>query len=329
MSPLKFSHRQILQSLLSGDKLERLPIAFWRHFPVDDQNPQRLADATTFFHNTYNLDIIKVSPSSSFCIRDWGIIDAWNGNIEGTRDYKNSLSLDEASCIKPLDPKSGNLGNQLSALRIIAERHIADTPVIQTIFSPLSQLKNLLGKQNLNDAIRHAPAKVQSILEIITETTSRFLEECKGLQIDGLFFAVQHASSSAMSIEEFLEFGKKFDNRLFGQLSAFRMNVLHIHGKNIYFRQMLDYPCQIINWHDRETAPTLMEASNVTGKVLCGGLSRISTMVKGDKRQIETEITDAISQMSGKNFLLGTGCVLPIIVPHGNLKHAVGFARSQ
>lgn len=87
---MKITHRQRIESVLSGSVPDRIPVAFWRHFPVDDQNPERLASATKNFQDTFDLDIIKVSPSSSFCLKDCGIKDAWLGNTEGTRDYIQS-----------------------------------------------------------------------------------------------------------------------------------------------------------------------------------------------------------------------------------------------
>ena len=327
MTRKSISHRDLIEGLIGGDDIPRLPVAFWRHFPLDDQFPDRLANATTFFQQTYDFDLIKVSPSSSFCIRDWGIIDVWNGNTEGTRDYLNGLSLSEARAIKPLDPQQGSLGDQLKALEIIIKRHKQEAPIIQTIFSPLSQLKNILGKQNLIHSVRHAPSAVKSLLDIITTTTSAFMEECLRMQVDGFYYAVQHASSSQMSRDEFLLFGKKYDQRLFVQIEKAPVNILHIHGENIYFEIMQDYPCQIINWHDRETPPSLKEASKITKKVLCGGLNRISAMVKGTPDVIEEDISNAISQLQSKHFLLGTGCVLPIITPHGNITCTVDYAR--
>jgi uroporphyrinogen decarboxylase len=329
MNRNSITHRELIEGLIGGDDIPRLPVAFWRHFPVDDQFPDRLANATTFFQKTYDFDLIKVSPSSSFCIRDWGIKDVWNGNSEGTRDYLNNLTLSEAKAINELDPCQGSLGNQLKALEKINMEHKKEIPVIQTIFSPLSQLKNLLGKQNLIHAVRHAPSSLDKILEIITNTTAAFMKECLREQIDGFYFAVQHASSSQMSRDEFLFFGKGYDERLFSQLEKAHINILHVHGENIYFDLMQEYPCQIINWHDRETSPSLLEASRSTGKTLCGGINRISTMVQGTSKEIEEDISDAISQLKHFKFLLGTGCVLPIITPHGNIKHAVSYARGQ
>jgi len=328
MSKNEISHRELIEGLLYQNELDQIPIAFWRHFPVDDQQPNRLADATTQFQNTFDIDLIKISPSSSFCIRDWGIQDKWSGNTEGTRDYLNFLSTNEARSIRVLDPSSGSLGNQLKAIEIIAERHLSTTPIIQTIFSPLSQLKNLLGKENLIHAIRNEPEIVKKILETITTSTCRFMEACLKISIDGFFFAVQHAASGAMSRNEFIDFGKRFDTRLFDVVNSASLNILHIHGSNVYFDLMLDYPCNILNWHDRDTSPNLHNAQQQTNKKLCGGLSRINSMVKGDTLTIQNEIEDAFNQIGSRKFLLGTGCVLPVITPYGNIKYAIEHARN-
>jgi hypothetical protein len=37
-------HRERMQAVLAGQKPDRTPVALWRHFPVDDQEPQLLAD---------------------------------------------------------------------------------------------------------------------------------------------------------------------------------------------------------------------------------------------------------------------------------------------
>jgi uroporphyrinogen decarboxylase len=327
---MKITHRQRIETLLSGSEVDQLPVAFWRHFPMDDQNPNRLAASTIHFQDTFGMDIIKVSPSSSFCLKDWGIQDEWIGNTEGTRDYKSShfKSSSDIRDLPILDPKNGFLGNQLKTLSILSDYYYPHTPMIQTIFSPLSQLKNLLGKNYLINAIRNDPKSVKIGLETITESIIRFLRACVELNIDGIFFAVQHASSDLLSKEEFIEFGKSFDERLFPSFQDFWINILHIHGKNIYFDSVFDYPLNIINWHDRDTYPDLKTAAKLTSKTFCGGLNRIHTMVRGNENTIKREIDDAVAQTDKKNLVLGTGCVLPIITPYGNIKYALDYARS-
>ena len=70
-----------------GDIPDRTPIALWRHFPIDDQTPDGLAAAIIDFQRTYDFDLVKVTPASSYCLKDWGADDEWRGNTEGTREY--------------------------------------------------------------------------------------------------------------------------------------------------------------------------------------------------------------------------------------------------
>ena len=81
------THKERIQACLSGEIIDRPPVALWRHFPVDDQNPKLLADAVLHFQRTYDFDLVKVTPASSFCAKDWGVEDQWTGETEGTRVY--------------------------------------------------------------------------------------------------------------------------------------------------------------------------------------------------------------------------------------------------
>lgn len=85
------------------------------------------------------------------------------------------------------------------------------------------------------------------------------------------------------------------------------------------FDAFLDYPMAIINWHDRETPPSLSEAQTRYSGVVCGGLRRWETMVLGTPEQVRAEALDAIQSTGGQRFILGTGCVLPTTAPRGNI----------
>jgi uroporphyrinogen decarboxylase len=98
--------------------------------------------------------------------------------------------------------------------------------------------------------------------------------------------------------------------------------MLHIHGQDIMFDLLADYPVQAINWHDQETPPSLRAALNRTDKVLVGGLSRIETMMRGTPDDVRAKVTDAVAQTEGKRFILGVGCVTMIVTPWGNITAA-------
>jgi len=318
------THRQRMEACLAGQRLDRPPVALWRHFPVDDQNPESLAAATLQWQKTYDWDLVKVTPASSFALKDWGVDDQWRGDSEGTRRYtKRAISsIDDWSKLSVLDADSPHLAAQLKCLAILRSELGNDVPLLQTVFSPLAQAKNLAGGETLLAHIRMRPDLVGRGMEIIAESTRRFVRAARahGL-VDGIFYAVQHAQTSLLSKDEFIEFGRSYDLLTLESARPLWLNMLHLHGENVYFNSVADYPVQIINWHDRDTPPALSEALTRTRAVLCGGLRR-ETMVYSTAEDVQAEITDAIQQTRGQRLLLGTGCVVPVIAPHGNLMAA-------
>jgi uroporphyrinogen decarboxylase len=318
------SHRARLETCLAGLQPDRPPVALWRHFPVDDQRPETLAAATLQWQKTYDWDIVKVTPASSFAIKDWGVDDEWRGDSEGTRSYTKRavFSLEDWSKLSVLDADSPHLAAQLKCLSILRGELGTDIPLVQTVFSPLAQAKNLVGGENLLAHMRLRPELVGRGMEIIAESTRRFIRAARaqGL-VDGIFYAVQHAQTSLLSRDEFIEFGRSYDLLTLESARPLWLNILHLHGTNVYFNSVADYPVQIINWHDQDTPPTLTEALPRTRAVLCGGLRR-ETMVYGSAEDVQAEAMDAIHQTRGQRLLLGTGCVVPVIAPHGNLMAA-------
>jgi uroporphyrinogen decarboxylase len=98
------------------------------------------------------------------------------------------------------------------------------------------------------------------------------------------------------------------------------LNVLHLHGTNVMFDLLADYPVQIINWHDRETWPALSEAQDLFTGAVCGGLQRWDVVVRGTPEQVQEQARDAIEQTAGRRFVLGTGCVTPVVAPDSNIR---------
>jgi uroporphyrinogen decarboxylase len=316
------SKRERLEACIRGEATDRLPVALWRHFPGDDQDPAQLAASTVAFQRQYDFDFIKVTPASSFCVRDWGVEDEWIGNEEGTREIRRHPihTPEQWHALPRLEAEQGALGAQLRCLERIHEAVGDEVPFIQTIFNPLSQAKNLVGKQNLVAQLREHPEAVRAGLETITATTAGFIEAARKRGIAGIFLAVQHASYELLSEAEYEEYGVPLDRRLLEAADGLWLNVLHLHGNRVMFDLLAGYPVQVVNWHDRETPPTLREGqARVKGAVL-GGLRQWETMLRGSPDQVRHEARDAVQQTGGRRFILGTGCVTPITAPWGNLR---------
>ncbi|HEX2978670.1 MAG TPA: uroporphyrinogen decarboxylase family protein [Anaerolineaceae bacterium] len=315
------THRERIETVLAGQRPDRVPVALWRHFPVDDQTPESLAAAALAFQKTYDFDLIKVTPSSSFCLLDWGVSDRWNGATEGTRDYVTRAikKPEDWDKLPRLDPHAGSLGNQIHCLELLCATVDSSMPVLQTIFSPLSQMKNLVGGDTLLVHLRRYPELIHRALRVITDTTLDFIETLRPLPLAGIFYAVQHAQYGLLSEAEFTEFGMSYDVEILEAAGRYWLNMVHLHGLNGMFDLVSTYPAQVINWHDRSTPPTLTEARQRYSGTLCGGLERTQTMVLGTPDEVRREAEDAIRQTDGLRFILGTGCVLPITAPHANI----------
>lgn len=322
------THRERIQTCLNGEQTDRTPIALWRHFPEEDQNSETLAAATINFQQTYDFDIVKVTPASSFAVKDWGVVDEWQNNPEGSRAYTKRVieKPQDWEALEPLTPSSPNLAAQLQCLKLIREGIGPDTPILQTIFNPLSQAKNLAGNDLLIEHIRKYPEAVMNGLKTITKTAINFIEAARDTGIDGIFYAVQHAQGSQLELEEYKSVALLFDQRVLGAADDLWCNMLHLHGRDVYFSLLRLFNFQIVNWHDRETYPSLAEAQSLFRGVVCGGL-RQDTLHSGNQAQVKKEAVDAIEQTRGRKFILGTGCVVYYQSPHQNIQTAIESAR--
>ena len=316
------SKRERLEAALAGEVADRPPFALWRHFPVDDQSPQALAEAVLAFQREIDCDFIKLTPASSACVRDWGVVDVWQGSTEGTRTYTTRPVVipSDWRALEPLDPSSGALGEHLRCLEAVVHAEGESCPVLATVFSPLVQAKKLAGGDLLLEHLRREPESVLSGLEEIARTTVRFIEAARRIGIEGIFYAIQHASPHLLDREAYARFGRPFDERILEAAGGLWLNLLHLHGEDIDFDLAASLPAPVVNWHDRETPPRLRDGRRQSGKAVCGGLSRIETLVLGDPARVRAEAAEAIRETDGgRGLILGTGCVVPVHAPRANL----------
>lgn len=317
---MTMSKRERLETTIAGEAVDRPAVALWRHWPVDDQHGDELARATLDFQNSYDFDFIKVTPASNYSVAGYGVETEWIGNAEGTRTRGPGIinSPEDWTKLQPLDPTEGLLAEVVSANQIIGDSVKGETPFIQTIFNPLSQAKNL-GREHLMSDIRQHPDAVKAALATITETTIRFIEQLKSTGCAGIFLALQHASYDLLTEAEYKDLCYPLDLQILEATEGMWLNVLHLHGQNVMFDLVGGYPAQVINWHDVETPPSLAEAIDKTKMALCGGLRQWETMMRGTPQSVQAEAEAAINATGGKRFILGTGCVTPIIAPTGNI----------
>jgi uroporphyrinogen decarboxylase len=318
----KMTRRERLEATIAGAPVDRIAAALWRHFPGDDQRPADLAAATLSWQSQYDWDFIKVSPSSSFCLVDWGAEDRWAGGDEGTREYTKRVvhRPEDWATLTVLNPRKGFLSGQLRCLELIGEAVGDSVPFIQTIFSPLAQARNLAGAEELAVHLRQAPELVHAGLRTITESTTRFIEACVRTGIAGIYYAIQLASYRSLSETEYREFGEPYDRQALAAAADCWFNMGHLHGPDGMFDLVALYPVQALNWHDRESQPSLAEGQRHFVRAVSGGLEHWDDLLRGDPDRVRARVADAVKQTEGNRLIVSSGCVAPVNAPFSNLR---------
>jgi uroporphyrinogen decarboxylase len=309
-----------------------VPAALWRHFPNDDLRAEGLAARVVEFQNKYNFDFVKVTPASGYPAEMYGATFRDGKNREGTRAYiaRAVTALADWDRIVPLDSNNPVFVRETAAIKSIRRQLGQDVPILQTIFSPLNSAHNLADARLFED-LRGQPEVLARALKALTETTSRFAVESLHAGADAIFFATQMATSQYLTRDEFRKFGEAYDRQVLDAIRAEKPDFifLHVHGLDIYFDLVANWPVDMINWHDRRTAPSLKEARGKTKTALAGGINEWDTLAARSRADVTAEVQDAIKQTGGRGFLAAAGCVTPIDTPDENIRavlEAVGAA---
>jgi len=224
------------------------------------------------------------------------------------------------------------LGEQLDALRMIREGLRGEAHFVQTIFSPLSVAKYLVGNrpEPVKQAIESDPEALRAGLEIITETFVTYVQACLEAGASGIFFATTGwASADILSEDEYRRFGIEYDLPVLEAVAARApFNILHNCGEHVYFDLLAEYPVQAISWAATLAGnPTLGEGKRRSRLAVMGGVSEKSILPDGTPEQVAAEVAEAIAQTGGRRLLVAPGCSIPPRTPHGNLAAAAAAVR--
>jgi uroporphyrinogen decarboxylase len=319
------NHWQRIEAAIAGTATDHPPVALWRHFPNDDQDPDRLAERTLDWQRQWDFDLVKFMPSGTYGVEDWGAVSAYRGTANGAREVivPAIQRTEDWARLRDLDVRQGQYGRQNQALAAAARGLQESVPILQTVFSPLTTARKL-ATDGLFADLRCAPEAVEQALRVITAVTIRFAFEALAAGAHGVFFASQLATYRLLSAAEYERFGRTFDLQVLQALRGrTRFSMLHAHGHDIMFDLLADYPVEMFNWHDRVTAPSLAQAAQRFPRLLVGGLNENRTLLKGTEAEVEAETRDALAQTRGRRLMIGPGCVVPIAAPEANIRAAV------
>jgi uroporphyrinogen decarboxylase len=323
----QMSRRDRVLAALRREPVDRVPYAVWRHFPNVDRSPAGLAQATLRFHDRYGSDFLKLTPSGGYAVAAWGCVESEEVLPDGHRPCASCAVRDRGDWnkIRELDPGSAEgYVQQIEAIvRMGFDRRIGDTPVVATVFSPLSLARKLSGGR-LDADLREEPGAVMGALEAIVATTIRFAELALAEGVSGIFYSIQAASASLHTEDEYARFGEPHDRRVLEAIASKSiLTIIHAHGDRLMFERVARLPGHAWNWDDRATPPRLAAGQAAVPGAVIGGLNQWATLRDGTPEQAVAEVEDAIAQTRGIGLIVGPGCVLPVQTPDANVAAVV------
>jgi uroporphyrinogen decarboxylase len=276
-----------------------------------------------------NLDLVKLTPCGLYAVEDWAEGRVEFPDIDHEPPYLRQPAITKVADwhrLSPLEPESGALGRELEAIRLVVSGLNGETPLLMTIFSPLTLAFKLAGHAVVQH-LREHPADLHAGLETLADTTARFALAALAAGADGLFFATQLASHHWLTLDEYAAFGQSYDLSVLDAIAGLStITVLHLHGQDIFFDLANRYPIHAVSWHDQEGYPGLQEARRLTDRAFLTGLDRF-LLNDGPPTAIRAQVREAMAQTAGRGLILAPSCVIPTTAPDEHLAAVLAAAN--
>jgi len=323
----EWQKKERFDALLSGEQADRPIVSGWRHFLDKEQSANDLAEATIAYTKKFDWDWVKVNPRATYYAEVWG-------NTYDFNDYRSVFPKQTRATIEtPLDvwdihvkraTQSAPLVEQLNAARLVREG-LPDTPMIQTVFSPLTVLLFLIGqssyvtdpiygsnhKINLTTLLTEQRAGVHHALHAISMTLADYVQELGVCGIDGIFYAVTGTTHPEILNEaDFNEFSRPYDSLVL-DAASYGKRILHTCGAYSHPEWFNDYPIEGISWDTQAAGNIHLDAPLRPTKV--GGVDH-RLFATNDIESIRAQANQALRLMVNEPFILAPNCAIPVHV---------------
>lgn len=312
-------------------------MSFWGHVYHRESSAADLVAHTMERWETYRWDWVKLNPRKHYHVEDWGV-RYWYSGVPNQKPVLEAWPIHAAADwakIRDVPHDRGALGEQIEATRLMRAALPADVPLLQTVFTPLAVLGEMVEPASmLRDHLRSDPASVRPALEAVTAVYERYVKELMRAGADGLYLAtVDWGSRDFVTPEELRAWSRPYDLRILAAAGASPFHTLHVcKSRNLLF-EFADYPVGAFSWAATDpTNPSLAAAlARLRGSVM-GGIAHEGALQATDPEAVVEEYERALEQTGGRRWLVAPGCSMPPETPAANLaavRDAVGRTKGS
>jgi uroporphyrinogen decarboxylase len=279
--------------VLAGESVDRPPASFWYHFGAQHGGGEPFAKITLDYFNHYGFDFLKVMNDYFYPVP------------KGLEAIRTKADLQR---LTHFDPQDTPWAEQLKALALIQKELKHKAYFIDTVFDPWQSLHRNLAAENMQHLMMNEPQALMAALEVVADNLIAYSQAAIKAGAAGIFMSIP-ACREILTREEFLIFVKPYAGKVLKAIEGLGpMTTLHVHGKELFFDDVLDLPAPIFNWWDRGPyGPSLQTVlAQIPGCVM-GGIDQ--TLVARRTRAFLKQHTQEALQLGGtQRFFLANGC---------------------
>jgi uroporphyrinogen decarboxylase len=279
--------------VLNGETVDRPPVSLWYHFGVQHAGGEQFAKLTLEFFRYYDFDYLKVM-NDYFYPPPKGLEAVRTGE-----DLKRIGRFDVEAC---------DWQEQFKALAYINAELKGEAYFIDTVFDPWQSLRRNMAGENIEALMADAPDAMLAALDIIADNLIEYCKKSLSLGTAGIFMSM-YAARELITRENFLRFVKPPAMKVFSAISGLgKMNTAHIHGEDLFFEDVLDFPVAVFNWWDRgPKGPSLQWVKERISGCVMGGIDQ-KIVARTTREFLKNHVREGIELGGPARFLLANGC---------------------
>lgn len=299
--------------VLAGQTVDHPPLSLWYHFGIQHGGGEQFAQTTLDYFDHYDFDFLKV------------MNDYFYPAPKGIKALATAADLEK---LEPIPNLADTVWKeQFQALKIIAGHLEHKAYFIDTVFDAWQSINRNLAAENMGRLMTDAPDALLAALERVNNNLIDYCRKVLSLGAAGIFLTIP-AGAEILTREEFIRYVKPFVRRLLEAIAPLgKMTTLHVHGKDLFFEDVLDLPAPIFNWWDRgPQGPSLSWVKERISGCVMGGIDQ--TIVARRTRAFLKNHVHEGKQLGGKQrFFLANGCSIDTWTYPGAIETIVQTAR--
>jgi uroporphyrinogen decarboxylase len=282
-----------LDRVLNGEEVDHPPVTLWYHFGVQHAGGEQFAKLTLEFFNYYDFDYLKVM-NDYFYPPPTGL-DA----VTTKEDLKRITHFDVEKC---------DWQEQFKALKYINAELRGKAYFIDTVFDPWQSLRRNMAGENIEALMAAEPDAMLAALDVIADNLIAYCQKSLAIGTAGIFMSL-YAGKDLISRENFMRFVKPPAMKVFAAISGLgKMNTAHIHGEDLFFEDVLDFPVNIFNWWDRgPKGPSLQWVKERISGCVMGGINQ-KIVARTTRQFLKNHVKEGVALGGATRFLLANGC---------------------